>query len=170
MFTLEEMLTRLAIAIVLGAIVGVEREIAGKEAGIRTDILVAGGATIFSMVALALPGILVAEGGNLADILAHNGGFLSIIANVVVGIGFLGAGIIVKHGVHVRGLTTAASVWFVAAIGVLVGIGLLEFATIAALGLSLILEVLRRLNVYRFFGKKGDDEIDRETQESSDPA
>jgi putative Mg2+ transporter-C (MgtC) family protein len=70
---------------------------------------------------------------------------LTVAANVGVGVGFLGAGIIVKRGVHVLGLTTAATVWFVAAIGVLCGMGLLAFGATAAIGLSLLLFVVRKI-------------------------
>jgi len=61
-------------------------------------------------------------------------------------VGFLGAGIIVRHGTHVYGLTTAATIWFVAAIGVLCGIGLLRFACAASVGIAALLFLLRRLN------------------------
>lgn len=141
------MLIRLGVAVLLGAIIGLERELVGKEAGIRTCIMVAAGAAIFSIISLTLPFIVSLSSEHLADVIARNSGFLAVIANIVVGIGFLGAGIIVKQESHVRGLTTAAIVWFVAAVGVLCGIGLLKFAAIAALGLTLLLVILRKLNL-----------------------
>jgi putative Mg2+ transporter-C (MgtC) family protein len=144
MLTLGEMLIRLGVATVLGFLIGLERESIGKEAGVRTDMLVAAGAALFSIVGLSLPYIVSV--GNLPDVVARNSGFLAVIANIVVGIGFLGAGIIVKQGVHVRSVTTAASVWFVAAIGVLCGIGLLVFAGIAAISMVVLLLIFRRLN------------------------
>jgi len=149
MLTLEDMLIRLLIAVALGAIVGIERDLAGKEAGLRTDIMVSAGAAIFAMVSIMLPYIISLSPEHLPDVIARNSGFLGVIANVVVGVGFLGAGIIVKQGVHVRGLTTAATVWFVAAIGILCGIGLIEFAAISSLGLTLLLFILRKLNVLK---------------------
>jgi len=155
MLTLEQMLIRLVIAIVLGAIIGLERELAGKEAGLRTDIMVAAGAAIFSMVSIVLPYVIALSPENLAEVIARNSGFLGVIANVVVGVGFLGAGIIVKHGTHVLGLTTAATVWLVAAIGVLSGIGLINFAVISAIGLTLLLTILRRFDV-NMLKKKGE--------------
>lgn len=154
MLTLEEMLLRLGVAIVLGAIVGLEREWAGKEAGIRTDMMVAAGAAIFSIVGMTLPYLIALSPENLEQILARNSGFLGAVANVVVGIGFLGAGIIVKQGIHVRGLTTAATVWFAAAIGVLCGIGLWQFAGISTIGVVLLLVFLRKINMYGLVGKK----------------
>ncbi len=140
------MLIRLGVAVFLGFVAGFERESIGKEAGVRTDMLVSAGAAIFSMIGLSLPYIVSSDTGNIADVIARNSGFLTVIANVVVGIGFLGAGIIVKQGAHVRSLTTAASVWFVAAVGVLCGIGLVEFAFVATIGIVLLLIILRRLN------------------------
>ncbi|MEW6616835.1 MAG: MgtC/SapB family protein [Patescibacteria group bacterium] len=147
MLTLEQMIIRLVIAIILGAIIGIERELAGKEAGLRTDIMVAAGAAIFSMVSIVLPYIIALSPENLAEVIARNSGFLGVIANVVVGVGFLGAGIIVKHGTHVIGLTTAATVWLVAAIGILCGIGLINFAVISAVGLTILLAILRKFDV-----------------------
>lgn len=145
MLTLQEMLIRLGVAILLGLLVGLERESIGKEAGVRTDMLVAAGAAIFSIVGLSLPYIISV--GNLPDVIARNSGFLAVIANIIVGIGFLGAGIIVKEGVHVRSVTTAATVWFVAAIGVLCGIGLMGFAGIASVSMIVLLLIFRRLNI-----------------------
>jgi len=153
MLTLEEMLLRLGLAVILGLIIGLEREMAGKEAGLRTDMMVSAGSAIFSIVALSLPYIIAVSPENLPDIIARNSGFLTVIANVVVGVGFLGAGIIVKHGVHVRGLTTAATIWFVSAIGILCGIGLTAFAIVSAIGITFILEILRRSNLHGFSGK-----------------
>lgn len=143
MLSLEQMLIRLAVAIVLGFLIGLERESIGKEAGVRTDMLVAAGAAIFAIIGLTLPYIVSESTGNLADVIARNSGFLAVIANVVVGIGFLGAGIIVKQGTHVRSVTTAATIWFVAAVGVLAGVGLLAFAAVAT-GLMLILLLIFR--------------------------
>lgn len=147
MLTLEEMLIRLAIAVVLGAVIGLGRELVGKEAGVRTNIIVAAGAALFTVAGISLPYLIATSPENLSEIIARNSGFLSVIANVVVGIGFLGAGIIVKQGVHVRGITTAATVWLVAAVGVLCGVGLLTFATIATIALSVLLFLLRKFDV-----------------------
>jgi putative Mg2+ transporter-C (MgtC) family protein len=137
------MLLRLGLAIVLGFLVGLERESIGKEAGVRTDMLVAAGSAIFAMIGLTLPYIVSAGMGNLADVIARNSGFLTVIANVVVGIGFLGAGIIVKQGTHVRSVTTAATIWFVAAIGLLAGVGLIAFAAASTLLMLILLVVFR---------------------------
>ncbi len=148
------MLIRFAIALVLGALLGLERELVGKEAGIRTLMLVTSGAAIFSMIALALPYIVSAQTGNLSDVVARNSGFLTMIANIVVGIGFLGGGLIIKTGDRSRGVTTAALVWAAAAIGILVGVGLTEFAFVAAVVIAVLLYFLRKLNVSESFEKK----------------
>jgi putative Mg2+ transporter-C (MgtC) family protein len=153
MLTLQEMLLRLGLAILLGLVVGLERELAGKEAGLRTDMMVSAGSAIFSIAALSLPYIIALSPDSLPNVISNNSGFLNLIANIVVGVGFLGAGIIVKHGVHVRGLTTAATIWFVSAIGILCGIGLINFAVISAIGITVILEILRRSNFHAFSGK-----------------
>lgn len=145
---------RLVVAVLLGALVGFERDIAGKEAGVRTDIMVAAGAAIFTLVSLALPYVVTVSQDNLPDVVARNSGFLAVIANIVVGIGFLGAGVIIKQGSKVSGVTTAGTVWFVAALGVLCGVGLIKFAVVSGLSLSLLLYFLRRVNFYRFFNKK----------------
>ena len=156
MLTLGEMLIRISAAAVLGALIGVEREVAGKEAGVRTNILVASGTALFTIAGLSLPYIISPSSQIVAEVIARNSGFLSIIGNIVVGIGFLGTGIIVKDGVHVRGLTTAASVWFVAAAGILCGIGLLTLAAIATLGVAGIVFVLRKIDLFGILNKKED--------------
>ena len=102
---------RLAVAAGLGAAVGIERELREREAGIRTHLLVSLGACLFTIVG--------AYG-------FHNFSAVDptrIAAQVVTGIGFLGAGAIIREGISVRGLTTAASLWIVAAIGMAAGAG-----------------------------------------------
>lgn len=158
MLTLEQMLIRLGLAAFLGLLMGIERQFAGKEAGLRTDMMVAAGAAIFSIAGMSLPYLIALSPENLADVIARNSGFLTVIANVIVGVGFLGAGIIVKQGMHVRGLTTAATVWFVAAVGVLCGIGLLTFAVISAVGMSAILWLSRLPGINRFMDKEAKKE------------
>lgn len=151
MLTLHNMVIRFGVALVLGAILGIEREIVVKGAGVRTEMLVAAGAAIFTMVGLMLPYLVSADTGNLADVVARNSGFLQVIANIVVGIGFLGAGLIVKDGGHPHNLTTAALVWATAAIGILVGIGMLEFAIITTVVLAVLLFFLRKLDLAKEF-------------------
>ncbi len=154
MLTIDQMLLRLGVAIVLGFIVGLERESIGKEAGVRTDMLVAAGAAIFAIIGITLPYIVSAETGNLADVVARNSGFLAVVANVVVGIGFLGAGVIVKQGMHVRSVTTAATIWFVAAVGLLAGVGLIAFAVAATLLMVILLIIFRGFDFSKVIEKE----------------
>ena len=102
---------RLALAALLGGLLGYEREIKGKAAGVKTHMLVAMGSAIFIMVP--------AEAG-VTDIELSR-----IIQGIVAGIGFLGAGAIIKGNSeeHITGLTTAAGIWLTAAIGITVGLG-----------------------------------------------
>jgi putative Mg2+ transporter-C (MgtC) family protein len=148
MLTFEQMFARFVVALLLGALLGLERELVGKEsAGIRTTMLVTSGASIFTMVGLTLPYIVSAQTGNLVNVIASNSGYLTMIGNIVVGIGFLGAGLIIKTDNQPHGVTTAALIWTAAAIGVLVGIGLSQFAFAAAVLLAILLYLLRKLNV-----------------------
>jgi len=144
MLELSEMVIRFVIAAGLGAFIGFERELVGKEAGIRTAMLVAGGASIFAMIGISIPYFAQVAPEQLQNTLPDR-----VISNIVVGIGFLGAGIIIKTGEHVRGLTTAAIVWFTAAIGALVGLGLLQFALAAAVIMTGTLLILRKIDLYR---------------------
>lgn len=142
-----QMFYRVLIALGLGAIIGLEREVVGKEAGIRTSMIVCVGATIFALAGLCLPYIIGTSPENISEILARNSGFLGILANIVVGVGFLGAGIIVKTEEKIHGLTTAAVVWFSAGIGLLVGIGLIKLAVSSTLLISGLLYLLRKVGV-----------------------
>lgn len=147
MLTFEQMLLRFLIALVLGAVLGIERELVGKEsAGMRTEMLVASGSALFSIAALSLPYLVATSPENLNSIIA-SGGFLGAIAGITSGIGFLGAGIIIKINDQPHGVTTAALVWATAAVGVLVGIGLTTFAFAVTALLAIILYVLRRTDI-----------------------
>jgi len=120
---------RLLAATLLGAIVGLERERARKSAGLRTQTLVCVGTAAL---------ILVSSSAGLS-----NEGLSRLIQGIITGIGFIGAGSILKVGEerHVRGLTTAASVWMTAAIGVSVGLGTVGIAALLTL-LALIILAL----------------------------
>ncbi|HTV75074.1 MAG TPA: MgtC/SapB family protein [Candidatus Acidoferrales bacterium] len=133
-----EMLLRLAIAAVLGGLVGLERERAESAAGLRTHALVALGAALFMLVSMfgftnaGKPPAVVLDPSRVA-------------AQIVTGIGFLGAGVIIFRKEIIRGLTTAASVWLVAAIGMAVGGGLYAPAIWGALLALAILAVMKPL-------------------------
>jgi putative Mg2+ transporter-C (MgtC) family protein len=110
-----ELAGRLAVAAGLGAAVGLERELRDREAGVRTHLAVALGSALFTVVS-AYGFQEFVEAGSLFDP-------TRIAAQIVTGIGFLGAGAIIRSGLSVRGLTTAASLWIVAAIGMAAGAG-----------------------------------------------
>jgi len=131
---LWEGLLRLGLAAVLAGAIGIERELREQEAGLRTHMLVCVGATMFMLVGVY--GWSDYELGNDIGVVVDPS---RVASYVVSGIGFLGAGAIIRHGINVRGLTTAASLWVVAAIGVSVGAGMyvLSIATTALVILAL---------------------------------
>lgn len=140
------MFLRFVIALILGTVLGVERELVKKASGVRTEMLVAGGASLFAMIGLSLPYITASAIGVTPDPSTVNAS-LSVIANIVIGIGFLGAGLIIKTEDHPHNVTTAALVWLTAAIGVLVGIGLIELAVVCAIMIAVLLFLVRKLNI-----------------------
>jgi putative Mg2+ transporter-C (MgtC) family protein len=107
-----EAVGRLALATVLGAIIGMNRELEGKPAGLRTHSLVSLGAALFTVTALLITGDVSATG--------------RVMQGITAGVGFIGAGVILRRPElqDIRGLTTAAAVWVVSAVGVAVGAGL----------------------------------------------
>ena len=129
---LSHVIIRLVAATILGAAVGLQREKAGKPAGLRTHMLVTLGTTVF---------VLACAGSGMSS-----DGLSRVIQGIVTGIGFIGAGSILKLNDErdVKGLTTAASVWMTAAIGVAVGLGGLGIALLGTLFTLLILAVVWR--------------------------
>jgi putative Mg2+ transporter-C (MgtC) family protein len=135
-------LLRLAVAALLGGAIGVERELREREAGLRTHMLVALGAALFTVVsAFGFADVLRESDPNVVARLDPS----RIAAQVVSGIGFLGAGAIIRQGLSVRGLTTAASLWIVAAIGMAAGAGMYAAATIGTVIVLFSLGPLRIL-------------------------
>ena len=121
-----EMGLRLLLAAALGALIGFQREKAGKPAGLRTVVLVCVGAALFTVASVYGFGI-AADPSRIA-------------AGIVVGIGFLGAGAILRRdGAVVEGLTTAATIWVVAAIGLAAGAGLYLISVLAAVIIVIVL-------------------------------
>lgn len=130
--SLLDVFIRILVAAVLGGAIGLEREIREHAAGFRTHILVAVGAASFTLASS-----YELEGTSFDP--------NRIAAGVVTGIGFLGAGAIIRYGVSVRGLTTAASLWTVAAVGLLTGKGFYTAALITTAVVILSLYALRQL-------------------------
>lgn len=116
---------RVLIAAMLGVILGLERQFSNKDAGLRTYALVASGSALFTVLSI--------EGFDAADT-------SRVAAQIVTGIGFLGAGLIFRRGVNVQGLTTAAGLWSVAAIGMAAGTGLWGLAIVVT---AIVLSVLK---------------------------
>ena len=125
-----EMILRFLLAVALGAGIGYQRERAGKTAGVRTHILVSSGAALFTLVSI------YGFSGTMVDI-------SRVAAGVVVGVGFIGAGVILRgqREEEVAGLTTAATIWVTAAIGLAAGAGMYlvsVIATAVAVGILLL--------------------------------
>jgi putative Mg2+ transporter-C (MgtC) family protein len=140
-----EVLLRVVLAGVLGGAIGAEREIREREAGLRTHMLVAVGSALFTIVsAYAWSDFTFSQRGGITFDPTR------IAAQIVTGIGFLGAGAIIRQGLSVRGLTTAASLWVVAAIGMASGAGYYSAAVITTIVVLISLWPLRIL-AFRMF-------------------
>ncbi len=138
------MLLKLLLAAFLGALVGLEREVHGRPAGFRTHLLVTVGACLMAVVSEHYFVKYGAYDNNSALRLDPS----RVAAQIVTGIGFLGAGVILKDGQTVRGLTTAACLWVAAGIGLAVGVGLYLPALVVTLLSLLSLMVLKRFERY----------------------
>lgn len=144
----QRMFIRLGVAVICGAIIGLQRSSAGKAAGLRTHILVSTGTCVF---------VLACIGGDFAgDAISR------VIQGIVTGIGFLGAGTILKreteHRIH--GLTTAAGVWMTSAIGVTAALGNVGLALIATLIGFIVLTFAEKLEyAWHFKDKNGDGKV-----------
>jgi putative Mg2+ transporter-C (MgtC) family protein len=129
---------RLLMACLLGGFIGLEREISRKAAGVRTNLLICMGAAFFTLLSAVLAGDANPDKGRVAS-------------NIVQGIGFLGAGLIIHNRSRVSGLTSAASIFVVASIGMACGAGLYAAAAVGAIIVVLALEVVgfieRRANL-----------------------
>lgn len=135
---------RLVLSVLLGGIIGFERQHRGKTAGLRTHILVCLGSCLVSVLSVnlysAVQGLTNADPARLA-------------AQVVSGIGFLGAGAIMKEGPTIRGLTTAASLWVVASVGIAAGVGAIVGAVATTVLVVVALEVLPKID--RLYASSG---------------
>ncbi len=125
---------RLLLAAGLGAAIGVEREYRQKPAGLRTNILIAMGAALFTIVSLSM-----VKTGGASD---------RIAANIITGVGFLGGGAILRSGTSVHGMTTAATIWVNAAIGMAIGFGDYTLGAAATVVTLIVLAVLPPIERY----------------------
>jgi putative Mg2+ transporter-C (MgtC) family protein len=132
---LIDVLIKLAVSLLIGLIIGGERQYRNKSAGFRTIALICLGATVFTI---------------LSDKVGVTTGGSRIAANVVTGIGFLGAGAIMREGMNVTGLTTASTIWLAAALGMAVGIGEYGLASLVMILTFIVLTVLERFQNWFF--------------------
>lgn len=133
-------LTKLLVALLIGAIIGAEREYRTKSAGFRTVILITVGSTLFTII---------------SNVMSNDA---RVASNIVTGIGFLGAGAIFKEGANIKGLTTATTIWISAAIGMAIGVGQYDFAFVAVgivmvvlLGFSWLPHMIERINTEQMY-------------------
>lgn len=139
--SLTDFVLRVGVALILGSLIGAEREWRNKLAGLKTNALVCVGSALFTCI-----GFYTGGGSTYADP-------TRIAAQVASGIGFLGAGVIMRDGMTIRGLTTAATVWCAAAIGTMAGAGLLVYSVVGTcfiFGSNLVLkEITHAMYQYR---------------------
>jgi putative Mg2+ transporter-C (MgtC) family protein len=130
-----ELIQRLLLAAALGAVIGLEREWRNKDAGLRTNILITIGSALFTLMSI-----------EITD--ATTGDTSRIAAQIVTGVGFLGAGAILRTDAGIQGLTTAATIWVNAALGVAVGGGEYQLAVIGTAVTLVVLLVLHPIEKY----------------------
>jgi putative Mg2+ transporter-C (MgtC) family protein len=124
---------KMLLAIILGGVIGIERETLGKPAGSRTYALISLGAALFTYLGVTSFGQFAnADPGRVAG-------------QIITGIGFIGAGMIIFHKQHVEGITSAAALWATAAVGMSVGLGQYYIAAIATLFIFLLLFIVRKI-------------------------
>lgn len=133
---LHEEAFKLALAVALGGLIGLERELLGKPAGLRTNILIALGAVVLTLTSVRLAGPLGDQG--------------RVAAQVVSGVGFIGAGTILQARGAIIGLTSAATIWAVAAIGIAVGAGMYHLAVGTTVAILACLVGLRRVEYFSY--------------------
>lgn len=149
----DDEILRLAVAAFLGGVLGAEREFHGQDAGFRTHSMLALGAATFGLVSVGAFDMFASSGGYSVDP-------TRIASYVAAGIGFLGGGTILKHAGGVRGLTTAASLWVAAAVGLAAGVGYARPAVVATAMSIVALVALRPVRyALRRWGSAGPNEL-----------
>jgi putative Mg2+ transporter-C (MgtC) family protein len=148
-----EAIERIALALALGAVLGLERERRDKPAGLRTYALVCEGAALFMIGSILLGDQVARAGGQTYDP-------SRIGATIVQGIGFLAGGVILTSGRKIRNLTTAAGIWVTAAVGLLIGAGFYLVAIAGVVGTMFVLVVLERLAPYLTVSASDEEDTD----------
>uniref|UniRef100_C6E796 MgtC/SapB transporter n=1 Tax=Geobacter sp. (strain M21) TaxID=443144 RepID=C6E796_GEOSM len=157
-----DLFARLLLASILGGLIGLEREVHGRPAGFRTHLLVSLGSCLFCLTSIEVYQIYGDFSGTVPVGIDPG----RIAAQVVTGIGFLGAGAIIRERASIRGLTTAACLWVAAGLGIACGLGLFQMAVvvtaIALINLLLLKQVEKRLNrdIYVMVKVWGEDRPD----------
>lgn len=140
-FTMEMLLMRITAAVVIGAIIGIDREIKNRPAGMRTHVLVCVGAALVALIEQQQAAIVLMQGaGSPVNVSVGR-----ITSTVVSGVGFLGAGTIFMSEHKISGLTTAASLWCTACIGLAVGAGFIIMAGMAGLIVLVVLRMMQKI-------------------------
>ena len=145
MITEMDIVIRLGVAFLLGAIIGIEREMDNQPAGLRTNIILVMGSALTMIISVSLAHRYPPVGGM--------GDPARLAAQVVSGVGFLGAGAILHAGANIRGLTTAATIWTMAMVGLAVGAGYFTAAVIVTVSLFIVLSVLDKFESRFFYPK-----------------
>lgn len=135
-------LTRISVALLVGGLIGLERSFHGRPAGFRTHALVCVASALLMLVT-----VYQNEWMTAVPLEAIRTDPTRMAQGIMTGIGFLGAGVIFKEGLTVRGLTTAASIWITSAIGILVGIGFYSATAVGAVATLLVLSAFRRIEM-----------------------
>ncbi|ULQ60245.1 MgtC/SapB family protein [Brucepastera parasyntrophica] len=148
-------LLRLLLSLLAGLLIGLERQIHLQPAGLKTHILISTGSTLIMIVSLLVSGGFTGSGAEAILFLAsaQNGDPGRIAAQVVSGIGFLGGGAIIRQGMNIKGLTTAATIWVTAAIGLAIGLGAYLPAGITLGGAILTLVIMDQIELHFFPAK-----------------
>lgn len=126
------MILQVIYSIILGFLIGLERESSGKDIGIRTSSLISLGSTLFCLISSALT----------------QGDPTRIVGQLITGVGFIGAGLIFRSENNIHGLTTAATIWCTAAVGALVGMGLNQIAFVGMLAVIIINKLFIHLKIH----------------------
>lgn len=146
---LNVFLNRLMCALVAGIVIGIERQLRKRDAGISVNALVSVGACIFILISESVITAAIKSGGMV------NNDNLRVLSQVVTGVGFLGAGVIMKNGLSIHGLSSAATIWCSAAVGCICGFGMWRHAAIAVAAVVFINWIVKNIEI--FIQKKNDD-------------
>ncbi|KLE16506.1 MgtC/SapB family protein [Clostridium sp. C8] len=143
---IKEIIVRLILAVIIGGVIGYEREVKNRAAGFRTHILVCLGATIVSLLQIDIGNKaieIIEKNQNLSEVIKIDYGRLG--SQVITGVGFIGAGTIMHNKGNIKGLTTAATLWIVSCLGLSIGMGEYYISIFGAIIIVIILVFLKRI-------------------------